>query len=187
VEVALRHCDDLRKPLTEEQQQRYQLTPPSEPAPGAPVEPTAAPTPAKVGLGQRFDVLDDNGVVMGSAAITKIEVAPKCTTRYGATAPEKGQFIAIQMDVATSPTYNGDAFSYPTGYDFAVTGPDGYTTGGVYADDLCIADRERFTAPMQANGKYRGWILIDSPASDGSLTFRPHFARIWPGVTVDLP
>jgi hypothetical protein len=190
VEVALRHCDDLRKPLTPEQVQRYQLNDPGvgEAGPG---EPPAAPTPARVALGERFDVLDDSGTVMGSVAITDIEVDPSCqdAQRYSSTppTPQNGHFIAVHMDVQTSASYRPDTFTYPTGHDFSVTGPDGYTVGQVYADDLCIADREGFGTPMQPNSKYRGWILIDSPVPDGSLTFRPHFNMTWPGVTIDLP
>ncbi len=111
---------------------------------------------------------------MGSAAVTEIEIGPTCTTGYGSVAAaKKGHVIAVKMDVATSPTDNPGASSCPTGYDFAATGPVGYTTNGVHAEGLCIADRELFTGPTQANSKNRGWILLDSPAADGSLTFRP--------------
>lgn len=102
-------------------------------------------------------------------------------------AAEHGHYIAIGLDVQTQQNYNSDSFSYPTGYDFSVTGPDGYTLGQVYADDRCIADRNTFGTPMTPSRKYRGWVLIDSPTTRGTLTFRPHFNRRWAGAAIPIP
>jgi hypothetical protein len=188
------HCATLTAPFTPEQVQRYEITP-GPLGSGATAPPvasgTGSTTPAPVELGKRFDVLDDSGTIMAQVAITDIEVDPNCSEarRYTSTTPtpKNGHFIAIRLDVQTMHTYNKQAFSYPTGYDFTVTGPDGYTEGGVYADDMCIADHDQFDGPMQPSSKYRGWVLIDSPAAQGSITFRPHFALTWPGVTVAIP
>ncbi len=192
VATTRKYCGTVfAQPLTPEQRTRYGLdqvatTLGATPSVAAPV------TADKVSIGERFNVIGADHTALGSAAITAIEVDPSCkgAARYTTTPPKptNGHFIAVQLDVATTAQYDPTAFSYPTGYDFTVTGPDGYTSGQVYSGDLCIADREGFTTPMVASSKYRGWVLLDSPTATGTLTFRPHFApTTYAGVTIDLP
>jgi len=193
--AALEHCDTaFAQPLTPEQRERYgfdqfaEAFGAADPAAAEDVAVTADP----MSSGERFNVMGNDQTALASAAITAIEVDPDCSDaeRYTSTlpTPENGHFIAVQMDVATTADYDANLFSYPTGHDFTITGPDGYTVGQTYADDLCIADRDSFGTPMVASSKYRGWILLDAPAATGTLTFRPHFApSSYAGVTIELP
>ncbi len=125
---------------------------------------------------------------MGSAAVTEIGIGPTCTTGYGSVAAaKKGHVIAVKMDVATSPTDNPGASSCPTGYDFAATGPVGYTTNGVHAEGLCIADRELFTGADAGQQQEPRLDPARLPGGGRLADLPAHFVRSWPGGTVDLP
>lgn len=150
--------------------------------------------PAAVDVGESFDVIGKTGATLATVKITGIEVDLNCSAAGQFTGgeipkPTNGHFVAIAMDVGTTADHT-DELTYPTAYDFTVTGPDGYTTGDVYTSegDFCLADRERFgAATFVPSSKYRGWLLLDSPAAEGTLTFRPHFLTASPGVTVKFP
>jgi hypothetical protein len=161
-------------------------------------EPTAPPTDTgpgtgTVSLGERFNIIGRDHEALGSAAFTAIEVDPDCSAamkKYGDSGkPEHGHFIAVAMDVATTPQLDPQQFNYPTGYDFTITGPDGYTEGGLEASSSCLQDRGTFGTPFAPNRKYKGWVLLDAPAATGTLTFRPHFANqtMNPGITIAIP
>ncbi len=171
--------------------------------PDAPVPPAAAteqpapdfaaaenPVVNTVPIGQPFPVTDDTGAVMADVTVTAVEVGPPCPSPVPeflpAPTPVNGTFVAVAMDVATTADYDPAAFSYPSGFDFSVIGADGYTVGQLATAETCLSDRDAFTT-LTASGKFRGWVLLDVPADSMSLTFRPHFALTYPGVSIPLP
>lgn len=160
--------------------------------------PTTTPTDTgpgtgTVSLGERFNIIGRDHEALGSAAFTAIEVDPDCSAavkKYGDSGkPDHGHFIAVAMDVTTSPQLDPQQFNFPTGYDFTITGPDGYTDGNLESSSSCIQDRGTFGTPFAPNRKYKGWVLLDAPAATGTLTFRPHFAdqSTNPGITITIP
>ncbi len=157
-----------------------------------PASPPAPGGPTQVKLGQTFDIPDQAGRSVARASIDKVEVDPICTDDYGTVEPAaKGHYIAVQMTVETTAAFlPRQAFTYPSGYDFQVTGPDGLTESSVYDDTsggLCIADRETFDGPFQANAKYQRWLSLESENTSGTLLFRPHFmASSLPGWEVEF-
>lgn len=162
----------------------------SAPTPGVPSGPTPAAAPQRVGPNERFDVYGGNGVKVADIAFTKIDVDSNCSaaSKYGGSGkPERGHFIAVTMDVATTPEYTADAMSYPTAYDFTITGPDGYAETSLDASTAyCVDFDDTFNAPLTAASKYRRTVLLDAKNGTGELSFRPHFNQTWPGVTIPL-
>jgi hypothetical protein len=146
-----------------------------------------------VSLGERFNIIGRDHEALGSAAFTAIEVGPDCSAaakKYGGTGkPEHGHFIAVAMDVATTAQLDPQQFNYPSGSDFTITGPDGYTEGNLYSGDSCLQDQGTFGTPFVPNRKYKGWVLLDAPAGSGTLTYRSRFSDpiLNPGITIAIP
>lgn len=166
------------------------LTPPAAPAP---VTPPAPAEPQTVQLGEQFPITDEHGVVIAQASFIELERDPECNSTYGGDAPATGHYMFIGMNVQTTANYySGGSFTYPSEHDFDVIPADGPTEGDVYpkaGGDLCLPDdKEGFGfAPFTANGKYEGWIVIETQHPAGELLFLPHFFTHTPGWKIAYP
>lgn len=149
------------------------------------------PQPVKVG--ERFDVYDGYGTKLADIAITAITTNVDCSdaARYISRVPaaERGHFVQVSLDVATSPEFVSDKFGSIMGADFSKVSADGY--GGDVdppsSADFCTPQDEQFDL-MNPSTKYRGTVLLDMADLDGQLVFQPRFNRDgWAGVTVDMP
>lgn len=166
---------------------------PQAPAPGYGAG-TAAPTsaaPQQVVLNQRFDILDNYGTKMADAAITSIEVDADCSEskKYSSeeSKPERGHFVILAMDIATTAEFRPDQVGYPNPNDFTFTGPDGYTNDAVdAATAYCVPQDDTFDV-MSPSRKYRGALTLDLKSTAGTLTYKPRSNSAWPGVTIALP
>ncbi|MGY1592251.1 hypothetical protein ACI79D_09775 [Geodermatophilus sp. SYSU D00708] len=109
-------------------------------------------------------------------------IAPaQCTDdweQYGSPA-ENGNLIAVSLRFATAPELaNSDMASYfsVSSYDFAFIGPDGITVDNVdtMATYGCLPDGQEFTQNSLGPGQqYTGQIVLDVPAPNGTLVYRP--------------
>lgn len=168
------------------------------PAPPAPVaaQPSPAPVlePQTVTLDEQFEIIDEFGTVIATAAFTRLELDPECNPAYGGEPPETGHYMFIGMSVETTAAYFGEgSFTYPSAHDFDVVPADGPTEGDVYpmagGGDLCLPDdKEAFGfSTWTANGEYEGWIVLETQHPAGELVFVPHFFTHTAGWSITYP
>ncbi|MQA12842.1 MAG: hypothetical protein GEV09_01370 [Pseudonocardiaceae bacterium] len=152
------------------------------PAPVA-MQPPPAPAlePQRVELGEQFEIIDEVGTVIATAAFTSLELDPECNSDYGGEPPDTGHYMFVGMKVETTVDYYGEgSFTYPSAHDFDVVPTDGPTEGDVYpmaGGDLCLPDdKEAFGfSTWTANGEYEGWIVVETEHAAGDLMLLPHF------------
>lgn len=102
--------------------------------------------------------------------------------RYGSP-PENGHLMAVDMRVATAPNMNQDGYlDYFTisSYDFQFIGPDGvtHTDLGTMVTYSCLPNSEAFTSnALNPGSQYVGRIVLDLPAPNGTLVYRPMVAE----------
>ncbi len=150
-----------------------------------PADPARPPTNDRgnVGLtiGQEFAITSTvTGTPVLTFAVDSISPA-QCTPdweEYGSD-PVNGNIIAVQMRMATSPDYaQSPAAGYftLTPYDFAFIGPDGVTVDSVDTPATygCVDQTQQFTSnPLSPASQYRGTVVLDVPAPNGTLIYRP--------------
>lgn len=97
---------------------------------------------------------------------------------YGS-GPENGHLTAVDMRVATAPAFGtSDLGSYftITPYDFQFIDPAGITHTNLetMATYGCVSDAQSFTQdPLSPASQYVGKIVLDLPAPNGTLVYRP--------------
>lgn len=156
--------------------------------PGTPADNTEISTQGReVKLGETFPVPSANaeGVTLANVTISQVEADPVCHPQFADPSP-KGHRLAVEMIVETTTAYTDRELTYPTAYDFSLTGADGFTDANLYPDEgFCLTGRATFS-PLLPSRKYRGWVLLDTSTTNGELTFRPHFMTALSGWTIKI-
>ncbi len=106
--------------------------------------------------------------------VDSITVDPECSSSF-VQQPANGHYIAIGLRASTSPEFDPSTYLTFTEYDFQVIGPDGLTVSDVSGNAYtCLADNQRFTSDALGPGQqYAGTVVIDAPASHGTLVYAP--------------
>ena len=152
-------------------------------APATPEGPPRSPRGAIVkALGEEGGFGDETqgGKEVITFAVDAISPA-QCTSdwqEYGSPA-ENGHLIAVSLRMATAPELaQSEMASYFTvsAYDFNFVSPDGvtHTDLGTMATYGCLQESESFTQnPLAPGSAYVGKIVLDLPAPNGILVYRP--------------
>lgn len=127
-------------------------------------------------LGQPAGVTNEAGATLAQFTITAIEPNFQCTSDYASPA-KNGNFIAITMDIQTTPDLANEEFVTSisiTPYDFKVIGPDGTrendSVGDAYA---CLAETESLPLSIGPAEHVVGKVVIDSQHTSGALVLSP--------------
>ncbi|MBT2265940.1 hypothetical protein [Rhodococcus erythropolis] len=113
---------------------------------------------------------------LGTVTFLEIEQDPKCSKRYGKPANPKGTYIAVKMQVETTPNHNEFEFMRTTSRDFSEITPDGITKGADNNEFNCLANRDGFGKSFQPSSKYEGWVLLDVTDPTSKLSYLPQYA-----------
>ena len=159
--------------------------------PAASESTSAGPTPTGPETNDRGHIeksIGEEGGITDIATDTPVitfaveAIAPaQCTDdwqQYGSP-PENGHLVAVSLRFATAPELaRSDMASYFTvsSYDFAFIGADGITVDNVdtIATYSCLPSTEQFTQnPLGPGQQYTGRLVLDVPASNGTLVYRP--------------
>lgn len=120
--------------------------------------------------------------VIAEFKITSIETDVKCTEEF-AQPSENGHFIAITMEVQTTPKLAEQSFSnavYFTPVDFKVIGPDGSRENDSLGNSFsCLPDAELLPGEIGPSETATGKIVLDSAYTEGVLVFNPMFDTGW--------
>lgn len=144
-------------------------------APPAPTEPPQSPRGnylAAVGEESRVTL---DGVPIIYFTIDSITPDVPCTGDYVQPA-ENGHFVALQMRVATTTDLPAEVYWSVSPDDFAFVRPDGVTVDNVLttATFSCIDTGLLFTNDiLSPASQYLGTIMLDLPATTGTLIYRP--------------
>lgn len=160
-------------------------------APTAPVVtpvPTDSPTPSPSPtlprsargnlikkVGQAGSLKLENGQQMMSFVVSKISVDAACTSPYAKPA-ENGHFLTLKISVETTAALAQDInqFVWFGGQSWKFIASNGTTYNGsldTSAAYMCIQDAERLPAKIGPAEKVTGTLVLDVPATSGTLVF----------------
>ncbi|WP_261949246.1 hypothetical protein [Rhodococcus sp. T9N] len=147
---------------------------------GAPVATGESVTsgPLQSSFGTPVDVMAAGGEKLGTVTFLEIENDPKCTKRYGPITDPKGMFVAVKMQVSTTPSHDEYKFMRTTGRDFSEITPAGITKSADSNEYNCLEDRDDFGSPFQASSTYEGWVLLDVSDPGSKLSYLPQYAPL---------
>jgi hypothetical protein len=161
----------------------------SEAEANAAADASAEATPAGPKTNERGNIvkaLGEEGAVLGATggkqitfAVDSVASDATCTEDY-ASAPENGHITVVQLRVATSPEVTSDSYTTVGSGDFRFIGADGITFDDVdtIATYGCMDSATEFTQdPLGPSQMYAGQIVLDLPASTGTLIFAPYWGQ----------
>lgn len=132
-------------------------------------------------LGETGGMLDEETMVdLVTFAVDAIDPAT-CTDDWHRfeEGPENGHLITVSLRFATSPELAQDEWlsHYMVNpYDFSFVSPDGVTHSNLATMPTygCLPGGEEFTSnPLAPGSQYVGKIVLDLPAPNGVLVYRP--------------
>ena len=130
----------------------------------------------EVAVGDEGVLESEDGTALLTFAIDGITPDVPCTEEYADPA-ENGHLTAVQMRVSTN-AVSPDDLSYlaVSSYDFSFIGADGITVSTVdsFATYSCLADSTLFPSDsLRPASQYAGIVLLDLPATSGTLIWSP--------------
>jgi len=150
-------------------------TPPTTTPPSTSPPPTQAPpTDVTLAVGQHYDVLDPSGGTAYTIVVNRVVADVPCTAP-AKVPPEHGHLVGVKLKVITGADPAGKPQSFaPT--DFQFVGADGTPVTDVATKSAatCLKAADEFpTAPVGADQKVTGTVVLDVPATTGTLAYRP--------------
>jgi hypothetical protein len=133
-------------------------------------------------FGENLSVVDGvTGAVVFAVTIQSVSPDLACTDP-ASTPAANGHLIAVQVRVTTGSNLSAVGGS-PTvrAPDFRFLGPDGVTLtqAGTPSADSCLPDADSFpTGPLAAGQQFTGTVVLDVPATTGTIVFAPAFLTI---------
>ena len=158
-------------------------TPP--PASPSPSGPTSPPTNQRgnivKALGEEGGIFnEESGEIAMLFTVDKITVGLPCTEPYYNHEPENGHIIGVDMRISTSSDLSTVGGSPAiSSYDFSFVDPDGITQRnlGTIATYSCISTSEQIpTSSLGPGQNYVGSVVLDVPATTGTLIFNPSWS-----------
>jgi hypothetical protein len=128
----------------------------------------------QLALGQRYDVLAPNGKIAYTIVVNRVVADVPCTAG-GSVPAEHGHFVGVKLRVITGADPAGKPQAFGPG-DFGFVGADGTPVTDVATDSAaaCLKATDEFpTAPVGADQKVSGTVVLDVPATTGTLVHRP--------------
>ena len=125
-------------------------------------------------LGQRYDVLDPSGKTAYTIVVNRVVADVPCTAP-GKVPPEHGHLVGVKLKVITGADPAGKPQSFAPA-DFQFVGADGtpVTDVATKSGATCLEAADEFpTAPVGADQKVAGTVVLDVPATTGTLAYRP--------------
>ncbi|NKG19367.1 MULTISPECIES: hypothetical protein [Paeniglutamicibacter] len=159
-------------------------TEPSAATPSATAETSDRGNLIKV-IGQPAGTVNTAGDQTVSFVVKKIDMKIKCNAPY-ATKAENGHLIGIKMDVQTfkelnDPDYPGMTFdAHPSSWTFI--SKEGTTFNGDLGTSsafMCLEDDDQLPNSIGPAQKATGWIVLDVPATTGTLIFSTQPGTGW--------
>jgi hypothetical protein len=132
-------------------------------------------------FGENLSVVDGmTGAVVFAVTIESVSPDLACT-EPASTPPANGHLIAVQVRVTTGSNLSAVGGA-PTvrASDFRFLGPDGVLTkAGTPSADSCLPDATSFpTGPLAAGQKLTGTVVLDVPATTGTIVFTPAYLTV---------
>lgn len=133
-------------------------------------------------LGDELTVFDgETGAVALAIAVDSVDADVLCTGPAHP-APTNGDLVAVLVRVTTGPDLSAVG-GEPTvrAADFQFLAPDGGTLVGAGTPSAagCVPEADRFPAdPMTAGQVLSGVVVLDVPATTGTLVFAPDFLPV---------
>jgi hypothetical protein len=132
-------------------------------------------------LGQGAGLSDKSGNQAVSFVVNKITIDPVCTAEF-ARPPQNGHFLALDISAQTFPPLK-DLFGSGQ-FDFGASNwkliaANGTTYNGSLNSGPaigCLADAEQLPDLVGTGEKVTGTLILDVPATKGTLVFAPTFA-----------
>lgn len=132
-------------------------------------------------LGQGAGLSDQSGNQAVSFVLNKITIDPVCTGNY-ARPPENGHFLALDISAQTFPPlkdlFGSGQFDFGA-YNWKLIAANGTTYNGSLNSGPaigCLADAEKLPNRVGTGEKVTGTLILDVPATEGTLVFAPTFA-----------
>jgi hypothetical protein len=125
-------------------------------------------------LGQRYDVLDPSGKVAYTIVVNRVVADIHCTAA-GSVPAEHGHLVGVKLRVITGAHPAGEPQAFLPA-DFRFVGADGTPVTDVATKSAatCLEPADEFpTAPVGADQKVDGTIVLDVPATTGTVAYRP--------------
>lgn len=125
-------------------------------------------------LGEEAGITDGAGGDLLTFTVAAITPDLPCDSGFD-DPPLSGHYVGIELRVSTSPSLTADDYVSFSEYDFAFIGPDGVTDTSVDGNAwTCLSDDRRFPSDTLGPGQqYVGTIVVDVPATTGTLVFAP--------------
>lgn len=164
-------------------------TPPTiPPAASSSALPTDTPVEAKSDrgniirtLGQGAGLADKSGNQAVSFVLNKITIDPECTSEF-ARPPQNGHYLALDISAQTFPPLK-DLFGSGQidfgAHNWKLIVANGTTYNGTLSSGPalgCLADSEKLPDRVGTGEKVTGTLILDVPATEGTLVFAPTFA-----------
>ena len=132
-------------------------------------------------LGQGAGLSDKSGNQAVSFVVNKITIDPVCTGKY-AQPPQNGHFLALDISAQTYPPlkdlFGSGQFDFGA-YNWKLIAANGTTYNGSLNSGPaigCLADAEKLPDRVGTGEKVTGTLILDVPATEGTLVFAPTFA-----------
>lgn len=120
-------------------------------------------------IGQEAGVTNESGALIVSFKVTDIEPNFTCTNEY-AEEPANGNFIAITLDVTTSPDFGADNYFSVAEYAWKVISPEGTTENDSVGNAfMCLNSSEQITSDFGPGEHAVGKVVLDSQHPAGAL------------------
>jgi hypothetical protein len=126
-------------------------------------------------VGQAGSLKLEDGQQMMSFVVTKISVDAACTSPYAQPA-QNGHFVALKINVETTAALAQDInqFVWFGGQSWKLIADNGTTYNGSLDSTAaygCMQDAERLPAKIGPAEKVTGTLVLDVPATSGTLVF----------------
>jgi hypothetical protein len=139
-------------------------------------------------VGQGAGLSDKSGHQAISFVVNKITIDPACTGKY-AQPPDNGHFLAVNISAQTYPPlkdlFGSGTFDF-SAFNWKLIAANGTTYNGSLSSGPasgCLADAEKLPDRVGTGEKVTGTLILDVPATKGTLVFAPTFADAsweWP-------
>ena len=133
-------------------------------------------------IGEEAGVLDsETGDQLLTFAVDSITPDVACdTSEYSEPeVPQNGHFTKVDLRVSTAPALGVDSYTTISASDFKFIGPDGLTVSdlGTFGAFSCLDEGGFASEALGPGQKYAGSIVLDLPATTGTLIFAPYFGQ----------